>query len=406
MDADRDVDREQVDRCQTCHMGTAVGIYTDASIPRQFRTHPLRSTLLNAHPVETVRLHVVPPGPGPRHRQARALRLAPRRGGRQGALALRGRSLLGGSAPARRASCTGSSSTTGTTSSRSEINKGELDEDHPRAAEPGRPRQATPPSPPTTTSSPQERGGAKLNDEALFFGAIQAKVQEVVKADDGVAAKWHAVVRKLDNRVQIGLEQNNPTEVLSAKESARLQRQVHQARARRDARLRAACPRPTGASRSSSPRRRPSRRSAARARPTSSKAGATCRRAAREGLQVPDDMRNRFIQALPEMESSCLRCHTGDVDLKPRASQAKYVIVQAGAREGRGVEGQGPRRLQGGARRVGRAAPRGRRPRRGDQPGAHVHRGPRTSSRSSTAPAATSSTASPGTATRAPASTT
>lgn len=53
MDYDRDVDREQVDRCQTCHMGSAAGIYASASIPREFRSHPWRSTLMASHPIET-----------------------------------------------------------------------------------------------------------------------------------------------------------------------------------------------------------------------------------------------------------------------------------------------------------------------------------------------------------------
>src|SRR6185369_17777865 len=46
---DRDVDREQVDRCSTCHMGSDAGLYTSPAIPRQFRTHPWRTTLFAAH---------------------------------------------------------------------------------------------------------------------------------------------------------------------------------------------------------------------------------------------------------------------------------------------------------------------------------------------------------------------
>jgi cytochrome c2 len=36
-------------------------------------------------------------------------------------------------------------------------------------------------------------------------------------------------------------------------------------------------------------------------------------------------MRNRFIQALPETEASCLRCHSSDIDLRPRVSDAKFI---------------------------------------------------------------------------------
>src|SRR5260221_5442431 len=37
----------------TCHMVVPVPGYVDASLPRQFRTHPYNSTLMAAHPVET-----------------------------------------------------------------------------------------------------------------------------------------------------------------------------------------------------------------------------------------------------------------------------------------------------------------------------------------------------------------
>src|SRR5262249_45206367 len=47
-----------------------------------------------------------------------------------------------------------------------------------------------------------------------------------------------------------------------------------------------------------------------------------------QGLQVPDDMRNRFIEALPEVESGCLKCHVSDVDLKQRGSRAKYNLAK------------------------------------------------------------------------------
>ena len=40
----------------------------------------------------------------------------------------------------------------------------------------------------------------------------------MVESEKDIAGKWHAVVRKLDNRIQIGLEQNDPTEHIAAKE--------------------------------------------------------------------------------------------------------------------------------------------------------------------------------------------
>src|SRR6185369_9193558 len=52
IDYEREVDIEQVDRCMTCHMGADSSNYKSSSIQRQFRTHPMRSTLFTTHPVE------------------------------------------------------------------------------------------------------------------------------------------------------------------------------------------------------------------------------------------------------------------------------------------------------------------------------------------------------------------
>src|SRR5262249_8581037 len=52
IDYDREVDKEQVDRCNTCHMGVDSANYTSASIDRAFRTHPYRGTLIATHPID------------------------------------------------------------------------------------------------------------------------------------------------------------------------------------------------------------------------------------------------------------------------------------------------------------------------------------------------------------------
>ena len=103
IDSDRDVDQEQVDRCQTCHMGAAAANYTDASSPRQFRTHPWRSTLMTTHPIEKFGCTSCHQGEGRATDSLAHSGLAPPGGGRHRALALRRRQLWEDSAPPRRA---------------------------------------------------------------------------------------------------------------------------------------------------------------------------------------------------------------------------------------------------------------------------------------------------------------
>ncbi len=332
MDADRDVDREQVDRCQTCHMGAVSGGYTDASLPRQFRSHPWRSTLMNTHPVETFGCTSCHQG------QGRATDKLPTPAG----TSRRRTATSAGTSPAtttgRIPSCpwaasTRSSLTARTTSSPSRSTRGA----GPRSrSSSGAPRSTTRPRRPRTSSPTdyrvEEKGhhageGAKLTDETLFLGAIQKQVQAVVETDDTVKAKWHAVVRKLDNRVQLGLEQNDPAEVLSAKETPVFNVKFTKPELAETLGF-GGVVETTGRQPLLTASASPSVPVRGEGMPHFDKGGRYVPPHGSEGLQVPDEMRNRFIESLPEMESSCLRCHTGDVDLKPRMSKAKFVTAK------------------------------------------------------------------------------
>ena len=327
MDADRDVDREQVDRCQTCHMGAAAGNYTDPSIPRQFRTHPWRSTLMNAHPIETFGCTSCHQGQGratdklahsgwhlEEEKGQERWHFAGDHYWEDPLLPVGGlhRIIVDDQDDELSVKINKGSWTTVTLEHRSP-------EAHDKSADPEHPVPAD--------YHAEEGEGSKLTDEAVFFGAIQEKVQAIVDADPAVKAKWHAVVRKLDNRVQVGLEQSDPNAIIPAKEVPVFNVKFTKPELAttlgfvgvtqtvgREPLLTASAPpsvpvRGDGMAHFDSAGRYNPPRGA-------------------EGAQIPDDMRNRFIQSLPEVESGCLRCHAGDVDLKPRGSQAKYVAAK------------------------------------------------------------------------------
>jgi cytochrome c551/c552 len=332
MDAERDVDREQVDRCQTCHMGSAAGNYTDASIPRQFRTHPYKSTLMNAHPIETFGCTSCHQG------QGRATDKLAHSGwhlehdgfGNErwhfaGDHYWEDPLLPIGSLHKIIVDKENDELTV-------KINKGSWTKvalQHRNPEVWAKTKDAEERTAAAYEAEGGEHGGGegtKLTDESVFFGAIQKQVQAAVDADAVVKAKWHAVVRKLDNRVQIGLEQNDPTEAIPAKEipvfNVKFPKPelaemlgfegVTETTGRQALQTASASPsvpvRGEGMAHFEGGRYVPPRGS--------------------EGLQIPDDMRNRFIEGLPETEASCLRCHTGDVDLKPRTSKAKFVAAK------------------------------------------------------------------------------
>ena len=310
---ERDVDQEQVDRCQTCHMGADNNAYTSAAIPRQFRTHPHRSELFSVHPVEKFGCTSCHQGQG---RATDSLahsgwKLEDHHGEERwhfqgdhywedpmlpiGALR---RIIVDEANDEFAVKVPGVK----------KWEDGLVKLEHRSPAE----------------HLVNEEIPAEYETEEQLFGVMQEQVQALVEKDGALAKRWHAVVRKLDNRVQIGLEQNDPTEIIPAKEMPTVGLRINQLELGNMLGFRGAveiagkqplvtAPNPPAAS----------VRSEGMA--SVDKQGRYHPPRGAEGLQVPDDMRNRFIQALPEVESGCLRCHQTDTDLKVRGSQAKFV---------------------------------------------------------------------------------
>lgn len=307
---DRDVDREQVDRCQTCHMGADSGTYQSASIPKQFRTHPHRSTLFTAHPIESFGCTSCHQG------QGRATDMLSHSGWH-----------LEEHHGKERWHFAGDHYWDDPLLPIGELTKVIIDERNDSfEVKIGRGKWETVK---IDHRSPAERDKGKAEsadypEETELFAQVQEKLAKVVDAAGDVKAKWHAVVRRLDNRVQIGLEQNNPSEVITAKEVPAFgvkfaKRELAEVLGFEGEEI-------TSKASIQTAMRPPSIPVRADSMPTwDDKTGLYHPPRGAQGLQIPDGMRNRFIEGLPEVESGCLRCHTSDVDLKQRASKAKFV---------------------------------------------------------------------------------
>ncbi len=309
---DREVDIQQVDRCQTCHMGADSGTYTDASIPRQFRTHPGRSTLFASHPIEKFGCT------GCHQGQGRATDGLSHSGWH-----------LEEKHGKERWHFQGDHYWEDPLLPIGELHRIEIDElNDELQVKLNRGKWQTVEIGHRSTAAHEKsaEAPAEYADERELFGELQEKIQKLVEAEEDVAAKWHAVVRKIDNRVQIGLEANDPIEHVPAKDrpafgvkfpeaevAELLGFEVPEASAKQPLQIGTAPP--------SVPVRAPSMAKV-------DKDGRYHPPQGELGLQVPDEMRNRFIQALPEVEAGCLKCHAGDFDLRPRASDAKFVAAK------------------------------------------------------------------------------
>jgi cytochrome c2 len=337
IDYDREVDKEQVDRCHTCHMGIDSSNYTAANLPRQFRTHPNRSWLLAAHPVEKFGCTSCHQG------QGRATDMLSHSGWH-----------LQVKHGVERWHFEGDHYWEDPLLPVGEVTKVIIDDSNDELAvkigkgkwEAIKIAHRSPSAHAADDATPEF-----YKEEKDLFADIQEKLAAIVAADADVKAKWHAVVRKVDNRVQIGLEPNDPAEHINAKDfpvvAVRFPKPelatvlgfdgVAETTARSN--LQTASDPPTVPIRSEG-------------MASIAKDGRYQPPRGDQGLQVPDEMRNRFIQALPEVESGCLRCHQGDVDLRPRRSKAAYVRQKLAYQEAeahRKADAEGYRRAHEGS---------------------------------------------------------
>ncbi|HKQ71899.1 MAG TPA: c-type cytochrome [Polyangiaceae bacterium] len=324
-DAEADVDREAVDRCMTCHMGVDSASYTEAKLPRQFRTHPFRKTLFSAHPVEKF-------GCTPCHQgQGRAT----------DALAHSRERLVEASVTGPRWVHEGDEFWEDVLYPVGQLRHIVIDDDNDsfqikigggawktieiphRGPEVVNAKEAEARANGKALSAKKRKGLGDYVNETQFFGTLQELVSEALEPDDAKA--WHVVVRKANNRVEIGVEQNDPVQVINPIYGPKVKLKF---------------PKPglaellgfvgvteiesnlavhTGGGPPAVPVR-------SEAQESWDKNGRYTPPTARKGLQLVPEYRDRFIQSIPEVESGCLRCHQGDVDLRPHTSKAKFVL--------------------------------------------------------------------------------
>lgn len=345
IDYERDVDKEQVDRCQTCHMGIDNGSYPSAAIPRQFRTHPNRSVLFASHPVEKFGCTSCHQGQG---RATDSLahsswHLEEHHGEErwhfQGDHYWEDPLLPVG-----------------------RLTKLVVDDDDDElAVKLGKGKWETlkldHKNAEAHHADPTVDDAYK--DEGELFAALQEKLAKVVEADGDVKANWHAVVRKLDNRVQIGVEPNDPTKAVDPKSIPTVAVKFVDPELAETLGFTGVVETTTKAPLHTA-KAPPSLPVRGRGMASVGKDGRFHPPRGADGLQIPDETRNRFIEALPEVEAGCLRCHQTDADLRPRRSDAKYVTAKLAyekAEASRKADPQGYRKSHDGSDDLPAVAP-------------------------------------------------
>ncbi len=305
----REVEIEQVDRCHTCHLGVDSGRYTAPSTPRAFRTHPQRGLLFGAHPIDQYGCTACHQGQGRATSELAhsGWRLV-RKWGKErwhyfgdhywqpplltvGTLE---QVIIDGNNDAL-----------------------ELKLGHSAKVE-------------VTLAH------GKRADDSVLYGQLEAKLQAaLVELEPTAARHWHALVRKRDSRVSLGFTrrivspQKDAAEPLPKVALRFIKPGLARLLGFTGIEVLSAKTEPVFVAPES-----PSL--PVRAQPAAAQ-GRRAHSATRSsylppdgdaGLQVPDEQRNRFIQALPQVQSACLRCHLTDVSLAPQRSESSYVSAK------------------------------------------------------------------------------
>jgi cytochrome c551/c552 len=297
---ERDVDIQQVDRCHTCHMGVDSGNYTDASIQKEFRTHPNRKLLFASHPIDKFGCTVCHQGQG---------RATDNLAHSKWQLELHHGK--------ERWHYAGDHYWEDPLLPTGKLSKIIIDEQNDELE---------------VKFGKGKKGKVKLDHGVLpgekeLFEALQKKLAEHL---GDLQADWGVVAHKVDNRVTLGLTQIDPTKVVEAKKRPRVQitflkRGVaellgfHGVSALDDKNKLSY----TAAHPPVQPVR--AEQAAAQVQFSDGEDYSYAPPTGEAGLQIPDEMRSRFIQALPEIEAGCLRCHQNDTDLVPHRSAALFV---------------------------------------------------------------------------------
>lgn len=313
LDFKRDVDIQQVDRCETCHLGTDKPAYTASDIPREFRTHPRRDLLLASHPPDKFGCTSCHQGQG-------------------------------------RATNTEYAHSTMNLHEHHGEERWHMDGDHhwedpllqigklQRIVIDGNNDEFEVRVGRTKIAVKLEQ---KVYDsETDFFSELKSKLEASLAEE---AKGFKVVAEKLDNRVRIGLEATDATD------SSKRPRKFGLAFPDLELGKLLGFVGPysgTNIKSDGSPARRAELESESLLLTASNPLSLPIRAAHPNaqgvwvdgekdykyvppngafGLQISDGERNRFIQSLPEVESGCLRCHSTDADLAPHNSRAKFI---------------------------------------------------------------------------------
>ncbi len=311
------VEQEQVDRCPTCHMGADSANYSDPTVPLQFRTHPFRSSLFTSHPIEKFGCTSCHQGEG--------------------------------------------RSTDGTAHSGFAFHE---TEEGPRwdlvgdkfwedaMLQDGRLYKVVVDARNDELELKVDAKGApgdwvKVNvsaggfheypGEAAFFGALQLGAAGAVQGD--LAKSWRIIVRKLDGRVTLGLEQTHPNEVIEEADKPTLRLKFTKPELGEMLGYEGALYE-HGASYTAETPPAVAVRSHAEARWDDK--GRYTPPTAKDGLTITPDYRDRFILALPEVEAGCYRCHSQDTDLRPHDSKAKWIFANLARKKDEAIRAANP----------------------------------------------------------------
>jgi cytochrome c2 len=296
------VEQEQVDRCPTCHMGADSANYTNASVPRQFRTHPFRGTLFRNHSIEKFGCTSCHQGEG-RSTDMKAHSGFAFHDGDEGPRW----NLVGDKFWEDSLLPTGRLHKIVVDRRNDEL---ELKVDAKGA--PGD----------WVKVNISAGGFHEYPGEGEFFGALQAGAAAAVSAD--LAKSWRIVVRKLDGRVTIGLEQTQPNQVIEDADKPTLRVKFTKPELGEMLGFDAALYERAASYVATAP---PSAGVRSKAEALWDDKGRYTPPSAKDGLTITPDYRDRFILALPEIEAGCYRCHSQDTDLRPHDSKAKQIFA-------------------------------------------------------------------------------
>jgi cytochrome c2 len=296
------VEKEQVDRCPTCHMGADSSNYTDASVPRQFRTHPFRSSLFPNHPIEKFGCTSCHQGEG-RSTDMQA----------HSAFAFHETDegprwdLVGdkfwedGLLPAGKL--------------HNVVIDQRNDELELKVDAKGAPGD-------WFKVNISQGGFHEYAKESELFGALQAGAMGAVQGD--LAKSWRVVVRKLDGRVTIGLEQTLPNQVIEDADKPTLRIKFSKPELGEMLGFDGALYEHASGYTAVAP---PAVSVRSKADGRWDDKGRYTPPTAKDGLTITPEYRDRFILALPEIEGGCFRCHSQDTDLRPHDSKAKWILA-------------------------------------------------------------------------------